>query len=308
MTLRQGVLDNFVDLTRPLEGYVPTPYVCLKHVFTIALGNASFSVAAAQTLPLRYESGALASKADIATVYNALQSGSCQSKGTKADPAAYRRCLWPGKARNGVPCFQHRGWKAAAAHVRPRLHIARPDADALVHRVMFRMWGALEKRWAAAEPATWSADAQTAVLSWCWGVGPAAKFARLDKALLARDFAEAAKHITMRGAGTIPARNRKNQALLRNAAVVERDGLDRDVLHYPTDLTVERPRVAEPPPPTRIVVEEAPDVCDPYVDECERRDWLAVDSLDSLPARRAMLADSMAEMLRQRTRDRHGDE
>lgn len=306
--MRQAARAVFVSITEPLEGLVVTPYACLKAVVTIYLGNATFSPAQFAALPLRHVDGRLATQVEKVGVYHAIINGCCGAKSTATNHGAYRTCLWPGKMRDGKPCFQHTGWRAARDHVSPRLSITREDGDVLVWAVLNRMWGQLVNRWRAADPDTWPADSHLGVISWCWGVGPAARFALLDRALLARDFKAAAEQITMRGAGTIIQRNAKNQLLMRNAGHVERLGLDPDRLYYPATLTGTETR---PPPEPDTLTEMPgddgpPDCIDPYADDCGVRDWLEVP--EGIIWRREATAIALQEGVDAWRRDRYTKE
>lgn len=125
--------------------------------------------------------------------------------------------------------------------------------------------------------ATWSADAQLGTMSMAWAIGPGfwspsagrRYFPKLTAALRARDYKTASKECFLdeekKNPGIVP-RNDANEALFRNADVVERTGLDPAVLYWPRDLTKPVDREAdtlkdltrladsEPPSaPTRIV-------------------------------------------------------
>lgn len=251
--MRRAVRDGFTAFTVPLEGVVYSLYADVKSLITTAIGLLVDPVSAALSLPLKHQDGRPATRAEIAAEWQRVKDGACGS---------YPTCSRPGA------CFAHQGWRASERVTRLRLSPA--DVDRLTQAKMTTMWRVIVSRWPDAD--AWPADAQMAILSWAWGVGPHARWPMLDAALKAGDFAVAAIHITMKGAGTIPRRNRENQALLRNAAVVERTALDPDVLYYPRILSDETP--------TEPALPAAED--EPVEDH-------------SLGARRAMMGEAIAD-------------
>ncbi len=90
---------------------------------------------------------------------------------------------------------------------------------------------------------TWPADAQLALLSMAWGMGPnfRSKFPQFSAAVDARDFNAAAIHSFFKGGGGTlekPAgRNAENIIMFHNAAIVEGSGGDRETLTFPVEAT-----------------------------------------------------------------------
>ncbi len=86
----------------------------------------------------------------------------------------------------------------------------------------------------------WPADAQMALLSMAWAMGPAGpgNFPRFSAACENLDFNGAARECEMDATGNpgLVPRNLANKTLLSNAAVVRDQGLDASVLYYPTKL------------------------------------------------------------------------
>lgn len=87
----------------------------------------------------------------------------------------------------------------------------------------------------------WPADAQLATLSMAWACGPAFRFPRLEAALLGGSFDVAANECKMNEAGNpgLKPRNAANRTLYQNAARVVAQGLDPEVLYFPTALPAE---------------------------------------------------------------------
>jgi hypothetical protein len=84
---------------------------------------------------------------------------------------------------------------------------------------------------------TYPADAQLAMLSMSWAMGPAFNFPQFKAAMEKKDFDAAAPLSFFKGGGGTqekPAgRNAENQIMLHNAAMVERTGADPDQLFFP---------------------------------------------------------------------------
>jgi hypothetical protein len=84
---------------------------------------------------------------------------------------------------------------------------------------------------------SYPADAQLAMLSMSWAMGPAFNFPAFKAAVERRDFDAAAPLSFFKGGGGTqekPAgRNAENQIMLHNAAMVERLGADPDQLFFP---------------------------------------------------------------------------
>jgi hypothetical protein len=238
--VRAAVLAAFPDGMRPLEGEVRTVYLDIKSYATTAIGLLCNSAPAVAALPLKHPDGRPATNTEKVAEFHRIKAGGCGAKATPTDPDAYRRCLWPGQAHpeTGIGCFAHKGWTVSQRHA-AKLWLTKEDVDQLTRDKMRTMWRVIVSRWPDAD--VWPADAQYAVLSWAWGVGPSARWPLFDAALRAGDFAVAALHVSMRGAGTIPKRNAENMTALRNAAVVSRTALDPDVLYYPRALSDETP-------------------------------------------------------------------
>jgi hypothetical protein len=222
--MRPAVLAAFVDHTIPLEGVCYCLYADVKSLVTTAIGLLVDPVSMALGLPLKHPDGRPATRAEIASEWQRVKDGSCGS---------YPSCTW-GTSRT---CFAHLGWRAADKAT--KLRLTRADVDKLTQDKMRTMWRVIASRWPNAD--SWPCDAQMAVLSWAWGVGPHARWPMFDAALRAGDFAVAALHVQMKGAGTIPKRNKGNQVMLRNAAIVQRTALDPEVLYYPRALSDETP-------------------------------------------------------------------
>ncbi|MBX3205127.1 MAG: hypothetical protein KF764_08655 [Labilithrix sp.] len=253
--MRASVIASWVLFSEKLEGLVYSVYADLKGLQTTGMGNLLPTLASSAALPWRRPDGSLAPRAEIEAEWRAVGLGCCQAMpdriavGLQSIPGAdYETCRWPGKRSptTGAPCYAHQGHRASEAHV-ARLRLRPEDVDALIRRKLASDWAILRGRWPGAD--AWPADAQMAVASWAWGVGPRANWPLFARALSVGDFGAAANEVSMRGVGSIPERNAKNKLLLRNAALVVARGFDRDVLYWPTALSDERPTEPELPAP-----------------------------------------------------------
>jgi hypothetical protein len=232
--VRPSVAGPFLVLTNDCEGTVFTLYADIKSYITIGIGNMVNSPSLAARLPLRRPDGTLATTAEKIAEWNKIKAGAC---GADGDDAA--TCSWAGRRHplTGIPCFAHAGWKASEKHA-ATLRLTREDVDKLVASERDRFWAALVVHFP--ELPSWCADAQLAMLSMGWGLGPhfAPKYPRFSAAVRAGDWLLAAEECGMRESNNpgVRKRNRYNRTLLRNASVVAHDGLDPDVLHWPRDL------------------------------------------------------------------------
>jgi GH24 family phage-related lysozyme (muramidase) len=84
------------------------------------------------------------------------------------------------------------------------------------------------------------ADAQMAILSMSWALGPGflPKWPKLSAAIAARDWDAAAENcgISTKGNAGVAPRNDADVALFKNAAAVAREGLDAETLWYPEQV------------------------------------------------------------------------
>jgi GH24 family phage-related lysozyme (muramidase) len=201
-----------------MEGAVPYLYQDVLGLVSIGVGILCDPIQLAMNLPMVHPDGRPADRAEIAAEWLRIK-GLGKGDHTQGNQAA------------------RLGHRFAKPHTRLRLTdegLRSTLAGKLhIHDV------ALRKRWPDFEE--WPADAQLALHSWAWGVGPAARYPTMSAALLARDFAAAAEQVRMVANGVelhgLKPRNRANRMLLLNAAVVVADGLDPDVLYWPRDLS-----------------------------------------------------------------------
>ncbi len=211
--MRQSVRDAFVSFTEKFEGSVPTMYVDIKGLITVAIGNLIDPIGAALDLPFMRADGSLASRAEIGQEWRLMKTS---------------------------PGLSHLGWTAAAKIA--KLHLSPEGISQLVAKKLAANEHYLvEMKDEFPDFSTWPSDAQLAVLSMAWACGPAfpPRFPKFTAAMHRRDFAAAALQSHMEdshNAGLIP-RNRADIVLLNNAAAVEASGADPEVLRYPDVAT-----------------------------------------------------------------------
>jgi len=204
--VRAAVRDAFVGFTEPFEGRVAWMYLDVRGLVTTGIGNLIDPVAAALALPWQRPDGSRATLNQIQDEWIAVKGRTDMAK---------------------------RGGGAYAAITSLRLSDA--AIDALVSARLDRMVQVLE----AAHPcfASLPADAQLAIVSMSWAMGPAFHFPRFWAAVTAGDYKTAAAECTINPqVGTIIRRNDANRRLLISAGEAVRLGLDPDFLHWPSPL------------------------------------------------------------------------
>jgi hypothetical protein len=209
---------EFRAFSERFEGYVPYMYLDIKGLVTVGVGNLIDPVELATVLPFRFKSrpgiatpGALASQEKIAAEWQLLKSN---------------------------PNLAQKGFRACD----PLTELDIPD-DALNDLIVKRLAGSesfLKRQAQFSAFDNWPADAQLALLSMAWAMGPAGpgRFPLFSAACENLDFNFAAQECQMNEVGNpglIP-RNLANRTLLSNAAVVLAQGLDPSALYYPADL------------------------------------------------------------------------
>jgi hypothetical protein len=222
--VRDIVRENFVPFTIPLEGAlgggyigIPWMYQDVKGLVSSGLGNLLDPVSLAIGLPWVRLDGTTATREDIVAEWMRIKNLGPNGKGQTA---------------------------AQLGHLYARPHTTlRLTADGLEQSLqgkLHQMDRYLASKFSGYEE--WPADAQLGVLSHSWAVGPAfqARWPKLTGALRALDFRTAAKECYLAEATWISGlrpRNAANRLLFANAAVVLDEGLDPDVLYYPSDLS-----------------------------------------------------------------------
>lgn len=220
--MRDVVREAFYSFNAPLEGEVPYFYQDVKGLVSIGVGILADPIHLAMRLPMVNPDGSSASANEIAAEW------------------AKVRALGSGTKEEGNQAAIH-GHLFAKPHTRLRM-TKEGLQDSLLGKLHLHDL-ALARRFPGYE--TWPADAQLAIHSWAWGVGPAAPYPKMSASLNRRDFRAAAGEVMIkyqRADGKmeelygLKPRNKANRALLINAAYVEEFGLDPERLWWPRML------------------------------------------------------------------------
>lgn len=208
--MRPSVRAAWFGFNAPFEGVVPYLYADVRGLVTVGVGNLVDPVQYACQLPFRRPDGTLATRDEIVADFHAV----------KSDPSMAK--------------LGHR----AAAKV-TKLRLLEEDIRQLVDRKLTQMDAHLSARWRAYRD--WNADAQLAVLSMAWALGPGFHFPIFEAFIKAGEFLLASEECKISEAGNpgVRPRNLANRTLLRNAAMVHSDLIDPDELYWPRDLHAE---------------------------------------------------------------------
>lgn len=207
--------EQYHQFSAPLEGRVPKMYCDVLGLITTGVGNLINTLPQALALPWLLADGSKATAAQIT--------------------ADFELC------RANKDSFAKLKWTVYAGQL--KCHLAEKDIDALVQRTLDVNEGFYRKRWPKYD--VFPADAQLAINSMGWAVGPAfhQKFENLAKCIDAEDWAGCVAACKIRDGldtpskaddnpGIVP-RNAGNKLLFGNAQVVKERGLDPNVLYWP---------------------------------------------------------------------------
>lgn len=221
--MKQAVIDSWWDFNAPLEGVVPHLYLDVLGLVTTGMGNLVDPMSAALGLPWRWPDGSLAERHAIEAQWQLL----------KTNPSLAK---------------QHHRYAKELLEFRFRhaLTLSAEDIEKLVNQKL-RANEAELLQWFP-DWHDWPADAQLAVASMAWAMGPAFahKFPTFRGLMNGGDFAKAGTIEKASGRapcdirstdnpGVVP-RNRLNREHLV-AAASELAKLAPDVLHGPRTLT-----------------------------------------------------------------------
>jgi GH24 family phage-related lysozyme (muramidase) len=215
-----SVRDAFYDFNHPFEGVVLWPYLDIKGLVTIGLGNLIDPVERALNPELQFEyvgqPGSQANQEDIIDAWNTVKAQTnLKSKGYKAFE----------KLTN--------------------LRITEDSVRSLVDTQLLANEGVLKKTFSNFD--NWPADAQLGLLSMAWalGAGFANQWPKFRTACQNEDWDTAADECRISEVGNpgVKPRNNANQTLFSNAARVQElgdsFGYQPEVLYYPTVILPE---------------------------------------------------------------------
>lgn len=238
--MRDAIVKAFFDYTVSHEGYTPFMYADTRNLVTTGVGNlidngppdsvavSDSAMAPAMGLPWKH-------KGPGWTRQN-------PTVGAPATPEEIRaawthvKTLSPINADPTVPAVKKKPGMAYANDTDLTLSIE--DIEALVTRTRLQMENKLKTVFRDYED--WPADAQIALLTMSWAMGPEnllAQFGNLRKALTQNppDFAAASNAVAIRGFGDIndpKSFNGKNRVMFLKAADVQANGGDRDTVFF----------------------------------------------------------------------------
>jgi len=218
-----AVQSGFPAFSAKFEGRVPYMYLDIKGLVTVGVGNLVDPVAVAQTLPFRFKN-----KPGI------------NAPGSPATPDQVAQ-EW--QILKNDPRLATRGYTACEPIT--QLELSDDAIDSLIlDRLAKNESFLIRQQWFQGFD-TWPADAQLALLSMAWAMGPAGPgaFPNFRAACQNLDFKTAAVECKMNEAGNpglIP-RNEANFTLFSNAAIVlaseGQSSFQRSSLFYPRVLT-----------------------------------------------------------------------
>jgi hypothetical protein len=203
----RATYEQYHAFSAPLEGRVPTMYCDILGLITTGVGNLINTLSQALVLPWLLADGSRADQADVAADWHKLH-----------DNAAY---------------YAKRAWMVYAKTM--LCHLSEEGIDALVQRTLATNEAIFRKRWPKYD--TFPADAQLAMMSQAWAVGPAfyVKFGNLAACIDREDWEGCVVSCKIRedgNPGVVP-RNAKNRFCFHNAAIVAREGLTAERLYWP---------------------------------------------------------------------------
>jgi GH24 family phage-related lysozyme (muramidase) len=205
--MHPSVVDRFREFSVRFEGLVHWPYLDVKGLVTVGIGNLIDPVSAALALPWVLEgSGDKATPEQVVADWNALK-------------------------------VQQRLSKLHFNYARPltKIRLTEEGVDTLVRSKLLANEAYMRQRLPGWD--TWPADAQLFACSMAWAVGPGwvGIFKNCVAFLLKGDWDNAAKCAAIRTEGNpgIVPRNAANQVCLHNAKTVSLRQLDPSVLYWP---------------------------------------------------------------------------
>ncbi|WP_427017090.1 peptidoglycan-binding protein [Pseudarthrobacter sp. P1] len=218
--MRSSVRDYWLEFNKPLEGRVHFMYLDVKGYVSTGVGNLIDSTKQPLTAPTAAErSASLATAGAIAWVRN----GDGDAAGQDEIAAEWDTV----KSRMDLA---HLGGGHFAPPV-TSLSITDAEIDRIVFQRLDQMESYLKGRAPFGDFDSWPADAQLGLLSMSWGMGPAFNFPKFQGFAAQRDWPSASSECRFSPEmGTIVTRNNLDQQCFLNAARVEAQGLDPEVL------------------------------------------------------------------------------
>ncbi|WP_405094601.1 peptidoglycan-binding protein [Micromonospora sp. NBC_01412] len=214
--MHESVRNYWIAFNDPLEGRVHFMYLDQKGWLSTGIGNKIDETVKANSAPSPAERSA--------SLALAGQLRWLDGNDSEATPDQVATDWDAVKARLDLAPKGHLAFQPLTA-----LHVQNEEIDRHVFAKLDEMESVLTGRPEFRDFATWPANAQLAVLSMSWGLGPAFKFPRFQEHVAARDWNGAApeSHFTP-DEGTIKIRNNLDREHLLIAQIVEDQGLPKE--------------------------------------------------------------------------------
>ncbi len=257
--MRQVIKDTFFDFTAQREGFTPFMYCDTLNLVTTGVGNlidngarngfdtSPSAMAPAMNLPWKFKGPGWTSKNPVAAGDASqadIREAWTRTKLRQRDDASFIAA--GGIAQGG---FKYAGFTPLTLDLqglKDLFNRTLASFDKTLQSDVFDKTGKLVRGPYTAYPNA-PADAQLAILSMSWAMGPAFNFPQFKAAFDAEDYRKAGELSFFKGGGgSINARsgrNADNVIMFNNAADVVKAGVDRDRLFFP----------GSPPPSTGIL-------------------------------------------------------
>lgn len=201
--MRLSVANKFMAFNEPFEGLLAYPYTDALGLVTTGMGNLIDPLAQALYLPWKLLDGSPASQDDIRAAWTAVKGAHPTHQGVDSVNV-------PGN----------------------NIRLARADINALIVEKLHGNEETLRRYFPGWDD--FPADAQMAILSMAWAMGPGfpASFVQFTAAANRGDWTEAGAQSSFRGVG-VAGRIAANKQAFANAAIVAGSGGDPETLWYP---------------------------------------------------------------------------
>jgi GH24 family phage-related lysozyme (muramidase) len=229
-----------------LEGRVNFMYCDVKGLVSTGVGNLIDTTGKEMTAPTAAQRASSHEQARRFEWRHGLNTSADPGDGGIASAAEVDAAWDVVKAKMDIAKAGHKGYRGLTT-----LRITKEETDRFVFVKLDEMERTLKKQADFADFDNWPADAQIALLSMSWGMGPMSGFPTFRGFARAGDFEGAARECRFTpNVGTIVTRNDRDQLCFRNAAMVVSGGLDRETLFWPGTAAPAPTPTPTPTPPT----------------------------------------------------------
>jgi GH24 family phage-related lysozyme (muramidase) len=292
--MRSVVIDQFIPFNIPKEGRVRHLYIDLLGWVTVGIGNLVDPASLALALPFVRVDGERASESEILAEWQRVKNQAC---GSYATPKSCTWVLPDGRFDPKRPCLAHQGHRAAANFT--KLSLSEYEIGRLCSSKMSEMWTQL--RHYIPNIDGWPCDAQMALLSLSWAMGPGfvPTYPKFFAAAKRNDFETCAAECGMRESDNpgVKPRNIANKILFMNAHWIVQHGFDLETLYYPRALAkrdAPQPNAITIAGSSEITIEMSP--IPPLGDTLSSQESLGFYEADGGFARRQMLSEVITNL------------